>query len=40
MGSAFTFGDVADPTRGVPRLQAKRPEHVVIRMQMNDLNLR
>jgi hypothetical protein len=36
MGSAFTFGDVADPTPGVPPLQAGSSRKLVIRMRADD----
>ena len=36
MGGAFTFGDVADPTRGVPPLQARSSRKLVIRMRADD----
>ena len=36
MGSAFTFGEVADPTPGVPPLQAGSSRKLVIRMRADD----
>ena len=36
MGSAFTFGDVADPTPGVTRLQARVAATLVILVWTNE----